>query len=93
MMLREGIVTTETQKDLDKLGIAKTAREEKIRARDAKLNENDPEHAQMMRLYRKHVLKEPESVEFVPLNTIAPAKPAAPAAPKEKSKEVGSFGD
>jgi len=93
MMLRDGIVTTETQKDLDKLGIAKTAREEKIRARDAKLNENDPEHAQMMRLYRKHVLKEPESVEFVPLNTIAPAKPAAPAASKEKSKEVGSFGD
>jgi 7,8-dihydro-6-hydroxymethylpterin dimethyltransferase len=34
--LREEIVTNELQHDLDKLGIAKTAREEKIRARDAK---------------------------------------------------------
>jgi hypothetical protein len=47
------------------------------------MDQNDPEHAQMMRLYRKHVLKEPESVEFVPLSTIAPA-PVKPAAPKEK---------
>ncbi len=37
LMLREGIVTQEMQHDLDKLGIAKNAAEEKIRARDAKL--------------------------------------------------------
>jgi len=37
--LREEIVTEEVQHDLDRLGIAKTAREEKIRARDAKLKE------------------------------------------------------
>jgi len=37
LRLREEIVTNEVQHDLDKLGIAKTAREEKIRARDAKL--------------------------------------------------------
>jgi len=36
LRLREEIVTTELQHDLDKLGIAKTAREEKKRARDAK---------------------------------------------------------
>ena len=36
LMLREDIVTNELQHDLDKLGIAKTAREEKMRARDAK---------------------------------------------------------
>ncbi|MBS1826167.1 MAG: radical SAM protein [Acidobacteria bacterium] len=89
MLLREEIVTKERQKDLDNLGIAKTAREEKIRARDAKMAENDAENAKMMRLYRKHVLKEPENVEFVPINTIAPAKPAA----KSEEKEVGSFGD
>ncbi|MCC6340729.1 MAG: radical SAM protein [Bryobacterales bacterium] len=88
MTLREAIVTKETQKDLDKLGIAKTAREEKIRARDAKLNHQDPKDAEMMRLYRKHVLKEPDTVEFVPLNTIAPA-----SKPKPAEKEVGSFGD
>ena len=37
LVLREDIVTLEVQHDLDRLGIAKTAREEKIRARDAKL--------------------------------------------------------
>jgi hypothetical protein len=36
LSLRENIVTTELQHDLDKLGIAKNAREEKTRARDAK---------------------------------------------------------
>jgi hypothetical protein len=34
--LREEIVTTELQHDLDNKGIAKNAREEKVRARDAK---------------------------------------------------------
>ena len=36
LVLHEEIVTNEVQHDLDKLGIAKTAREEKTRARDAK---------------------------------------------------------
>jgi hypothetical protein len=36
LLLRENIVTTELQHDLDKLGIAKNSREEKKRARDAK---------------------------------------------------------
>jgi hypothetical protein len=36
LLLREDIVTTELQHDLDNLGIAKNAREEKKRARDAK---------------------------------------------------------
>jgi len=39
LVLREGIVTEEEQHDLDKLGIAKNAREEKLRARDAKLKD------------------------------------------------------
>jgi tetraether lipid synthase len=39
LYLRDGIVTQEEQRDLDKLGIAKNAREEKIRARDAKAKE------------------------------------------------------
>jgi 7,8-dihydro-6-hydroxymethylpterin dimethyltransferase len=37
LVLRDGIVTEEEQHDLDRLGIAKNSREEKIRARDAKL--------------------------------------------------------
>ena len=56
-MLREEIVTNEVQHDLDRLGIAKNAREEKMRARDAKLKERQ-ENERMMKLYRKHVLKE-----------------------------------
>jgi hypothetical protein len=36
LYLRDGIVTQEEQRDLDKLGIAKNSGEEKKRARDAK---------------------------------------------------------
>jgi uncharacterized radical SAM superfamily Fe-S cluster-containing enzyme len=49
------------QTDLDAKGIAKTAREEKIRARDdAKKKAEDD---RMARLYRQHVLKEPAPQE------------------------------
>src|SRR5438309_4853057 len=57
LLLRDGIVTQEEQRDLDKLGIAKNAREEKLRARDAK-QKNDPAYnARMAALYREVVLK------------------------------------
>jgi hypothetical protein len=36
LVLKEELVTNEEQHDLDKLGIAKNSREEKMRARDAK---------------------------------------------------------
>ena len=68
--------------DLDDLGIAKTAREEKKRARDEKQKE-----AEMMKLYRQHVLKEAPGPELVQLG-ITPAPKA-----KAKAEEVGSFGD
>jgi hypothetical protein len=74
------------QHDLDDKGIAKTAREEKIRLRDEKLKQS-AENARMAKLYREQILKEPKAPEgFVPLGTIAPAK-------KEVREEVGSFGD
>ncbi len=62
---------------LDDQGIAKTAREEKLRARDAKLKQ-DAENVRMMALYRQHVLgeKAPEVGGFVPLESLG-AKPAA----------------
>jgi hypothetical protein len=57
------------QKDLDALGIAKNAREEKLRARKLEVNGAKPaeaaaEDARMAALYRQHVLKEapPEPV-------------------------------
>jgi len=79
------------QKDLDDLGIAKTAREEKTRQRDAKLRlDQEAKDREMERLYRKHVLgeKEPEG-GFVPLASLAPTS----APKKDVKEEVGSFGD
>jgi uncharacterized radical SAM superfamily Fe-S cluster-containing enzyme len=92
--LREEIITNEVQHDLEKLGIAKNAREEKLRARAERLRQAE-EDARMAKLYRKHVLKEQDPDAFVPLGGIAPAKPAAAPAekPAEVREEVGSFGD
>ncbi|HWF04386.1 MAG TPA: radical SAM protein, partial [Candidatus Angelobacter sp.] len=77
---------------LDDLGIAKTAREEKLRARDEKIKKT-AEDLKMEALYREHILKEPKPEPqggFVPLGSIAPAAPkAAPAT--DKKEEV--FGD
>src|SRR5450755_1773625 len=53
LVLRADDVNRERQHDLDDLGIAKTAREEKLRARDAKIKD-----AEMMKMYREHVLGE-----------------------------------
>jgi len=70
IMLKDELVTNEVQHDLDKLGIAKTAREEKMRARDAKLK-NDPEYnTRMAKLYREVVLKEKQPEGFIPLGTL-----------------------
>jgi len=95
LVLRQEIVTTEVQHDLDRLGIAKTAREEKMRARDAKLKDQ-AENERMAKLYREHVLKETSSPDLVQIGSILPApKPVAKpvAKPVEEREEVGSFGD
>jgi 7,8-dihydro-6-hydroxymethylpterin dimethyltransferase len=91
LLLRENIVTTELQHDLDKLGIAKNAREEKKRARDAKaaavpvgehrgpVKQDEAYNARMASLYREVVLKEKpvQSQDgFIPLGALA--KPTAP---------------
>ncbi|MBI3952017.1 MAG: radical SAM protein, partial [Acidobacteria bacterium] len=62
LVLREEIVTKDVQHDLDELGIAKNAREEKIRARE-RLKQQQ-EHERMAKLYRQVVLK--ESAEPIP---------------------------
>jgi hypothetical protein len=86
LVLRAEDVQHAKQTDLDKLGIAKNAREEKKRARDQKLNEKQ-ENQRMAKLYRQHVLKEEPGPELIQL------QPIAPAASKETREEVGSFGD
>ena len=90
MVLRDEIVTLEEQHDLDKLGIAKNAREEKLRARAARIKQ-DEENARMAKLYRQHVLKEQPAPELVTLDAIKPA--AKPVVQAEEREEVGSFGD
>src|SRR5579883_1411407 len=89
LVLRAEDVNKQRQHDLDDRGIAKTAREEKLRARDAKLKEQ-AKNAQMMKMYREHVLGEKQDASVVPLSAIAPA---AAKAEKAKAEEVGSFGD
>jgi hypothetical protein len=71
LMLNEEHVRAGRNTTLDDLGIARTAREEKLRARDAKLKQ-DTENARMMALYRQHVLgeKAPEIGGFVPLESL-----------------------
>ena len=87
LVLRAEDVAHGLQHDLDELGIAKTAREEKKRARDLKLS--DAESARMAKLYRQHVLKEEAGPELVQLGGITPAPKPAP----KSAEEVSSFGD
>ena len=75
LVLRAEDVNHAKQHDLDELGIAKTAREEKKRARDEKLKQQENER--MAKLYRQHVLKEQPGPELVQLAPLAP-KPKPP---------------
>ncbi|MEW6322041.1 MAG: radical SAM protein [Acidobacteriota bacterium] len=61
LVLNAEAVAAGAQTDLDVLGIAKNAREEKLKARKAQKDltpEEQRHHAEMERLYRQHVLKE-----------------------------------
>ena len=72
-------VNSEANHTLDNLGIAKNAREEKLRARNlttADKVKTDAENARMAKLYREHVLGEKPVEGLVRLDSIAPAKPA-----------------
>ena len=96
LVLNEAAVKAERQHDLDDKGIAKTAREEKTRARDEALRQKI-ENDKMARLYREHVLGEKKIEGFVPLDGLLGSanggiKPAAPA-PAASKEEVGAMGD
>jgi uncharacterized radical SAM superfamily Fe-S cluster-containing enzyme len=81
--LNTQLITNEEQHDLDKLGIAKTARDEKLRARDQRAKQE--EDARMAKLYRQHILGEqPASGGFVPVNVLATKPAAAPGPVKEE---------
>ncbi len=90
--LNEAHVHAGRNTTLDELGIAKTAREEKLRARDEKLKKA-ADDARMEALYREHILKEPKPQAqggFIPLGSIAPAAPKVDVT-ENKKEEV--FGD
>ena len=94
LVLNEEHVNAGRQHDLDDKGIAKTAREEKARARDEALKQK-LENEKMARLYREHVLGEKRVEGFVPLDGLlgsALPKPA-PKVEAEKREEVGAMGD
>ncbi|HEU4691415.1 MAG TPA: hypothetical protein VFS23_23770, partial [Vicinamibacterales bacterium] len=63
LVLDPEAVAAGKQTDLDEAGIAKTAREEKLRARAA-AKQVDPEQAKMAELYRQHVLKEQPTIQI-----------------------------
>jgi len=94
LVLNEEHVNAGRQHDLDDKGIAKTAREEKARARDEALRQK-LENEKMARLYREHVLGEKQVEGFVPLDgLLGSASPkSAPKVETEKREEVGAMGD
>jgi 7,8-dihydro-6-hydroxymethylpterin dimethyltransferase len=62
LALNAEAVAAGAQTDLDELGIAKNAREEKLRKRD---NHDNPKyHEEMARLYRQQVLKEQPTIQI-----------------------------
>ena len=71
LVLNEEAVRAGAQTDLDELGIAKNAREEKLAARRHKTpDENAQEeskNAEMAKLYRQHVLKEQPTLSIIGL--------------------------
>ena len=88
LILNQEAVDAGRQTDLDEVGIAKNAREEKLRARAAKLQQ-EAEDAKMAQLYRQHVLKEQPGQGLVQLGGAnGGILPAPPAAPKKSEETV-----
>ena len=75
LVINEAHVNAAANDTFEKSGVAKNAREEKIRARDAKIKQ-DAENAKMAKLYRKEVLGEPEIAGFISLGEIKAAPTA-----------------
>ncbi len=86
LALRAEDVAADAQRDLQLIGVPRTAREEKRRARDEKQQQ---ERQRMARLYRQVVLKEPAPQELV---QIAGGQ-SRTRKEAEVREEVGTFGD
>ena len=74
-------VAAGAQTDLDDLGIAKNAREEKLKARKQKnemTTEEQRHHAEMEKLYRQHVLKETPGEPVIQIQGLSGKKKDSP---------------
>ncbi|HKB09416.1 MAG TPA: radical SAM protein [Vicinamibacterales bacterium] len=82
LKLNEEAVRAGAQTDLDELGIAKNAREEKLKARQHKTPEEAASdaayNAEMAKLYRQHVLKEQPTLQIQGLGGKKKAQEPAP---------------
>jgi 7,8-dihydro-6-hydroxymethylpterin dimethyltransferase len=87
LVLKDEIVTNEAQHDLDQLGVAKNAREEKLRARAERVRQ-DADNERMTKLYREVVLKEKPAPELIQIGMRS-----APLPTKADREAVGSCGD
>ncbi len=89
LKLNAEAVAAGAQTDLDKLGIAKNAREEQIKARkEANMTpEEKRHHAEMEKLYRQHVLKE-EQVPVIQIQGLGGPKKKAQEEPVVLHKPV-----
>jgi hypothetical protein len=76
LKLNAEAVAKGAQTDLDVLGIAKNARDEKIAARKKKdlTPEEQAKHAEMEKLYRQHVLKEAPGAPVIQIQGLKKAK-------------------
>ena len=88
--LVEAHVNAEANDTLDKLGIAKNARQEKFKARDERIKA-EAEKARMMALYREHVLGEKPEAKgtFIPIDSLGGIKPAAKPEVEEREAVYG----
>ena len=81
LKLNAEAVAAGAQTDLDVLGIAKNAREEKLKARKAKHEmtaEEQRHHAEMEKLYRQHVLKETPGEPVIQIQGLSAKKKDSP---------------
>jgi uncharacterized radical SAM superfamily Fe-S cluster-containing enzyme len=77
LVLDEAAVAAGRQTDLDEAGIARNAREEKLRARD-EARKKQQENERMAQLYRQHVLKEEPSVPVLQIQGLGKKKDVSP---------------
>jgi 7,8-dihydro-6-hydroxymethylpterin dimethyltransferase len=87
LVLKDEIVTNEAQHDLEQLGIAKNAREEKLRSRAERLK-RDEENFRMAKLYREFVLREKAVPDLVQIGLGATVPPPETGGEANRSPEA-----